>query len=153
MKKQIPQLILSFLFLFSLNIGFSQNQRNIEKDTTVLTFAEQMPEFPGGNDSMYRFLSRNIHYPALARENGIEGRCILTFVVCDNGTICNIESVGRRAGWGLDEEAIRVIKAMPAWTPGKQNGKPVFVKFTLPIRYELPPDSTNIQNTQKIPGK
>lgn len=103
----------------------------------ILTFAEQMPEFPGGNEEMYKFLSKNIQYPQVARENGQDGKVVLTFVVGTDGKISSIEQVGRRLGWGLDEEAVRVVKSMPPWIPGKQNGKTVTVKFTLPIRFQL----------------
>jgi protein TonB len=103
----------------------------------ILTFAEQMPEFTGGTEEMYKFLGKNIMYPAQARENSIEGKVLLTFVVGADGKISQIEQVGKKLGWGCDEEAIRVVKNMPAWTPGKQNGKAVTVKFTLPIRFQL----------------
>ena len=103
----------------------------------IMTFAEQMPEFAGGTEEMYKYLGKNIQYPPLARENSIEGKVILSFVVGADGKISQIEQVGKKLGWGLDEEAIRVVKSMPAWTPGKQNGKPVYVKFTLPIRFQL----------------
>lgn len=103
----------------------------------IMTFAEQMPEFAGGIEEMYKFLQKNIQYPPLARENGIQGKVVLSFVVGADGKISSIEQVGKKLGWGLDEEAIRVVKAMPPWTPGKQNGKPVFVKYTLPIKFQL----------------
>lgn len=103
----------------------------------ILTFAEQMPEFTGGTEELYKYLSKNIQYPPLARENSIEGKVILTFVVGADGKISQIEQVGKKLGWQCDEEAIRVVKGMPAWTPGKQNGKAVVVKFTLPIRFQL----------------
>jgi protein TonB len=103
----------------------------------IMTFAEQMPEFPGGTEEMYKYLSKNIQYPPLARENSIEGKVILTFVVGADGKISQLEQVGKKLNWGLDEEALRVVKSMPPWTPGKQNGKPVYVKFTLPIRFQL----------------
>jgi len=108
-----------------------------EGTTEILTFAEQMPEFTGGTEEMYKFLGKNIMYPAQARENSIEGKVVLTFVVGADGKISQIEQVGKKLGWGCDEEAIRVVKNMPAWTPGKQNGKAVTVKFTLPIRFQL----------------
>lgn len=108
-----------------------------EGETEVLLYAEQMPEFPGGEAELTRFLSKNIAYPPLARENGIEGRVILTFVVGNDGKISRIEMPGKKIGWGCEEEALRVLKMMPPWTPGKQNGKPVNVTFTLPIRFQL----------------
>ncbi len=102
----------------------------------IVTFAEQMPEFEGGQEAMMNYLSKNINYPPVARENGIEGRVVLQFVVGTDGKISQIE-VLKKLGWGLEEEAVRVVKAMPAWRPGKQNGKAVFVKFTLPIVFRL----------------
>jgi protein TonB len=101
----------------------------------IVTFAEQMPEF---NGSLADFLSRNIQYPSVARENGIEGQVVLQFVVGKDGKIDpGSITVVRKVGWGLEEEAIRVVKNMPAWKPGKQNGNPVYVKCTLPIRFKL----------------
>ena len=96
-----------------------------------------MPEFAGGTEEMYKYLGKNIMYPPNARENSVEGKVVLTFVVGADGKISQIEQVGKKLGWGCDEEAIRVVKSMPAWTPGKQNGKAVTVKFTLPIRFQL----------------
>jgi protein TonB len=102
----------------------------------IVTFAEQMPEFEGGQEEMMKYLSKNINYPPVARENGIEGRVILQFVVGTDGKISQIEIL-KKLGWGLEEEAVRVVKSMPPWRPGKQNGKPVYVKFTLPIVFKL----------------
>ncbi len=135
--RTLPFLISLLFFLQQVSAQKINLKTEIKGDTTILLFAEQMPEFPGGNDELSKFLANNIKYPKIAQNNGIEGRCILTFVVCDDGKICKIESVGKKLGWGMEEEAIRVIEAMPAWNPGRQNGKPVFVKFTLPIRYQL----------------
>jgi protein TonB len=106
------------------------------EENVILTFAEQMPEFPGGAEELMHFLHKNTNYPPNARENGVDGRVILQFVVGTDGKISNIEVVKGR-GWGLDEEAVRVVKMMPPWKPGKQNGKPVTVKFTLPFQFKL----------------
>jgi protein TonB len=102
----------------------------------IVTFAEQMPQFEGGQEEMMKYLQKNLNYPPVARENGIEGRVVLQFVVGTDGKISQIE-VLKKLGWGLEEEAVRVVKAMPPWRPGKQNGKPVYVKFTLPIVFKL----------------
>ncbi len=97
---------------------------------------EQMPAFPGGEKELLKFLADNIRYPAIASENGIEGRVILRFVVDKNGGIDNIEVI-KDIGGGCTEEAIRVVKKMPAWSAGKQNGRPVKVYFTLPVNFKL----------------
>ncbi|MBQ1651795.1 MAG: energy transducer TonB [Paludibacteraceae bacterium] len=97
---------------------------------------EKMPEFPGGNDAMNRWLSKNIKYPLIAQENNIQGRVVCQFVVNSDGKIVDVQVV-RGVEASLDAEAVRVIKSMPAWTPGRQGGKNVRVKYTLPIRFKL----------------
>jgi TonB family protein len=105
------------------------------KDTTYFPRFE-MPNFPGGEEELYKFLAKNIQYPGQAREKGIEGKVILNFVVSTEGVLEDITIV-----YSPDElfskESLRVIKAMPNWTPGKEEGKIVRVKFTLPIRFKL----------------
>ena len=98
---------------------------------------EQMPEFPGGVDKMYEYLSSNVVYPMEARKKKKQGKVVLVFVVTQSGEITEIMSVNEPIGYGIEEEAIRVVKAMPRWNPGMINGKPVTVKFTLPIRFAL----------------
>ncbi len=139
MKITVKFILLLIAPLLSINTINAQADKvgENEGDTTVLMYAEQMPEFPGGVDEMLKYLSSHIKYPKAAQNNGIEGKCVLMFVVCENGQICKIEPVGKKLGYGMEEEAIRVVGSMPAWKPGMQNGKPVFVKFTLPIRYQL----------------
>jgi protein TonB len=101
----------------------------------IMTFAEQMPEF---NGNIGEYLGRNIQYPSVARENGIEGQVVLQFVVGKDGKIDPASIVVvKKVGWGLEDEAIRVVKNMPPWKAGKQNGNPVYVKCTLPIRFKL----------------
>ena len=102
----------------------------------IFTVVEKMPEFEGGEDKLREFLSKNIKYPAMARENGISGTVYITFVVEGDGKITDVKSL-RGLGGGLTEEAIRVVKMMPNWTAGKQNGKPVRVQFTLPLKFTL----------------
>jgi protein TonB len=99
-------------------------------------FIETMPEFPGGVDAMMRFLGNELVYPKDARKKGIEGRVVLQFVVNTDGGITNIE-VLKSVYESLDNEAIRAVSQMPKWKPGTQQGKPVFVKFTLPIVFKL----------------
>jgi len=107
-----------------------------EEAQQIHVVVEKMPEFPGGQEAMNRWLSKNIKYPLLAQENNIQGRVVCQFVVNSDGKIVDVVVV-RGVEASLDAEAVRVIKSMPAWTPGKQGGKTVRVKYTLPIRFKL----------------
>ncbi|MFN9326632.1 MAG: energy transducer TonB [Flavobacteriales bacterium] len=104
-----------------------------------LTIAEVMPEFPGGKEALFAYLGKNLKYPEQAVEEGIEGVVYVTFVVEVDGSITGVK-VLRGIGGGCDEEAVRVVRSMPNWTPGMQAGKPVRVKYNLPIRYKLAGD-------------
>lgn len=104
-------------------------------EPVVERYVQQMPEAPY---DINKYLGNNINYPAAARENNIEGRVNIQFVVNEDGSITNVETVGhKRIGGGLEEEAMRVVKGMPKWKPGKQNGRPVKVYFTLPVSFKL----------------
>ncbi len=107
-----------------------------EEDNVVFQVVETMPSFPGGDAALFKFLNDNIKYPVIAQENGIQGRVICQFVVNRDGSIVDVEVV-RSVDPSLDKEAIRVIKAMPNWAPGKQRGKAVRVKYTLPVNFRL----------------
>jgi TonB family protein len=102
----------------------------------VFLVVESMPDYPGGEEKLYKFLEENIKYPQLAKESGIQGRVFVTFAVEKDGSITNIR-VLRGIGGGCDEEAIRVVKAMPKWIPGRQRGKPVKVQYNLPVKFTL----------------
>ena len=102
----------------------------------VFDVAEQMPEYPGGMQALYEFLKENIKYPEDAKKQKVEGRVIATFVVETDGSISNVEVV-KHAFPSLDAEAVSVIQAMPKWTPGKQSGKVVRVKYTVPVNFNL----------------
>lgn len=102
----------------------------------IFVVVENEPEFPGGMDSLMAFLARNIVYPKTAKENGIQGKVFLTFCVEKDGSISNIK-VLRDIGGGCGAEAVRVVKMMPKWTPGKQRGKAVRVQYNLPIQFTL----------------
>ncbi len=103
---------------------------------SVFKWAEKMPSFPGGEAEMLKYLQKNIRYPAEAREIGLDGTVYLSFVVTTSGDIAQV-NVLRGIGGGCEEEAIRVIKKMPAWNVGLQNGNPVNVQFTLPVTFKL----------------
>ena len=105
-------------------------------EAEVFTIVEQMPSFPGGDAKMYEYLGKNIKYPQIARETGIQGRVFVNFVVEPDGSVSNVK-VLRGIGGGCDEEAMRVVKAMPKWSPGKQRGKTVRVSYTLPVVFKL----------------
>ncbi|ARS36653.1 energy transducer TonB [Pontibacter actiniarum] len=100
------------------------------------TYVEQMPSFPGGETEMLKYLGKNIRYPAAAQRAGVEGLVVLSFVVSKTGEISDIQVV-KNLGAGTDEEAMRVVKTMPKWTPGKQNGRAVPVRYTLPVRFTI----------------
>jgi len=102
----------------------------------IFVVVENQPEFPGGNAAMMKFLSDNIKYPVIAQENGIQGRVICNFVVEKDGSITDVQVV-RGVDPSLDREAVRVIQQMPRWTPGKQRGQAVRVRFTLPVVFRL----------------
>ena len=97
---------------------------------------EQMPTFPGGQQELMSYLGKNIKYPTIAQENGTQGRVIIQFVVERDGSITDVR-VARGVDPYLDKEAVRVVKSMPKWIPGKQNGKAVRVKFTVPVMFRL----------------
>lgn len=97
---------------------------------------EQMPQFPGGEAEMQKFIANTLKYPVVAQENGIEGRVTIRFVVTANGDISDVQII-RGIDSSCDKEAVRVVNAMPQWIPGKQNGRNVPVYFTLPIVYRL----------------
>lgn len=102
----------------------------------IFTVVESMPEFPGGMGALMKYLAENIKYPDLAKESGIQGRVFINFVVEPDGSISNVK-VLRGIGGGCDEEAVRVVKSMPNWKPGKQRGKPVRVSYNLPVKFTL----------------
>ncbi|MFI5151059.1 MAG: energy transducer TonB [Bacteroidia bacterium] len=107
-------------------------------DEKIFSFAEQAPEFPGGEAALMKFLGQNIHYPEIERDNGVSGMVVLSFVVNKEGTIHDIRILrGVKGGPGLGEEAIRVILMMPDWKPGTMNGKKVMVQYNLPVSYKL----------------
>lgn len=131
MKKLLFILMLCFTALATA--GAQQTEKPCDK---VYDIVEVMPQFPGGQGELMKFLRNNVKYPAEAQKKKIEGRVIVTFVVNQKGRITN-PTVERSAHPLLDAEALRVVKRMPKWTPGRMNGEPVNVKFRLPITFKL----------------
>ncbi len=102
----------------------------------IYSYVEQFPEFPGGERAMQEYISKNIRYPPPALAAGIEGVVVVQFVVWRDGSIRDI-NIARDIGGGCGQEAVRIISSMPTWNPGEQNGRPVSVKYTLPIRFRM----------------
>lgn len=117
-------------------VANADNKKITEETDAPVVVAEQMPQFPGGETEMLRFIKTNLRYPTAAQQNGIQGTVVLNFVVNREGKITNIKVV-RGIGYGCDEESIRVLEKMPLWSPGRQRGQPVLVSFTMPIRFVL----------------
>ena len=111
-----------------------KNQPNISQE--VYDVVEEMPVFPGGMQGMIKFLSENISYPKEAQKKKISGRVLVSFVVEKNGSVSEVQTE-RSLYPSLDEEAVRVVKSMPNWIPGKQGGQVVRVKYTLPVTFSL----------------
>jgi TonB family protein len=110
-----------------------------------------MPEFPGGIAAMMRYLSENIKYPPEAAKNNIEGRVVLQFVIDETGQVGDIQ-VARPVSEELDAEAVRVVKSMPKFEPGRQDGEAVSVWYTLPINFKLQGNPAETQNTPAVHG-
>lgn len=106
------------------------------EENKIFTVVEQMPMYPGGDAALMQFLSSNIKYPTVAAENGVQGRVVVGFVVEKDGSITDV-NVMRSVDPSLDREAMRVVKNMPRWTPGKQNGSAVRVKYQVPVMFRL----------------
>ena len=112
----------------------------VEEDEVVeqeiFQIVEEMPAYPGGEQKLMEFIAKGIKYPQIARETGIQGRVFVGFVVEPDGSVSNVK-VLRGIGGGCDEEAMRVVKSMPKWKPGKQRGKAVRVSYMLPVNFKL----------------
>ena len=132
--------ILVVLFMGIVEPVSAQKQKTknteIKHEDESFTPEKVLPEFPGGIDSLMKFISENIVYPEIAREHGLKGRVLVKFVVKPDGTVSDIEVI-ESVHFILDEEAIRVVKLMPKWKPGKLYGKTVPVTFQLPIMFTL----------------
>ncbi len=130
--------LILFILLTTLFQRIASAQQNVNPESTIDDPASQhdevMPEFPGGFDSLMKYLKENIVYPKLALENKIEGLVEVTFTIDIDGSISNIK-VRKSLGFGCDEEAMRVIRRMPRWKPGMINGKPVRVAYMIPVKF------------------
>lgn len=107
-----------------------------KEDDMPVWITDEMPEFPGGMASLLKFINSSVKYPVIAQENGIQGKVIITFVIDKEGEVTNVK-VFRGIDSSLDAEAMRVVKNLPKWKPGKQNGRPVKVNYNVPINFVL----------------
>ncbi len=107
-----------------------------EEENKVFDVVEQMPSFPGGNQALMEYLSKNVKYPVVAQENGVQGRVVVSFVVERDGSITDVKVV-KSVDPSLDREASRLVSGMPKWIPGKQNGSAVRVKYNVPVTFRL----------------
>jgi len=114
----------------------AQPEPKPEVENKVFDVVEQMPSFPGGAGALMEYLSSNVKYPVVAQENGVQGRVVVSFVVERDGSITDVKVV-RSVDPSLDKEAARVVKSMPKWIPGKQNGSAVRVKYNVPVSFRL----------------
>lgn len=125
------------LVAMSMFCGFGAKAQKVVFDDEIYTVIEVAPEFPGGVDSMYAFISRNIKYPEEALKNNVSGNVYVTFVVEKDGQITSTRLL-RDIGAGCGQEALRVVRSMPKWKPGTSQGKPKRVQFNLPFVFTLP---------------
>lgn len=120
-----------------MEVDFSDMQTDEEQEEAPVFFiVEDMPEFPGGDAALHKYLATSVDYPVIAQENGIQGRVYVKFVINTDGSVTEVQ-IARGVDPSLDKEAIRVVKSMPKWKPGKQRGKAVRVSYTVPINFVL----------------
>lgn len=117
-------------------IAAPEPPKHVVEETKIFTVVEQMPMYPGGDGALMGYLRDNIHYPTVAAENGVQGRVVVGFVVERDGSITDVKIL-RGVDPSLDREAMRVVKSMPRWNPGKQNGSAVRVKYQVPVSFRL----------------
>ncbi len=122
--------------IVSVNVKAKEPAEEIDTDNDAFNVVEQMPQFPGGEIELMKFLSENVKYPEAAEETGTQGRVIVQFIVEADGSITNVKVV-KNVSDEIDAEAVRVINAMPKWKPGMQKGQPVRVKYTIPVTFRL----------------
>lgn len=124
------------LMMLVLFFSFTTSTAQTKKNDMVFDVVEVMPQYPGGQIAMLKYLMENIKYPEQAMKEGIQGRVAVSFIVEKDGSISDVKPV-LSVHPLLNKEAVRVVKSMPKWSPGKHNGKPVRVRFNLPVMFKL----------------
>jgi TonB family protein len=143
----MKKLIVLIIVIVIPFISFSQDSK--EQDTCHTFYAvEQMPEYPGGTNALLQYIADNIHYPQTAKENNIQGKVFVNFIVDETGQVTNVRVV-KTVETLLDAEAVRVIKSLPLWKPGMQKGKTVRVQFTIPINFALYSTNKELKKLKK----
>ena len=133
MKKLI---MMSLMAMLGFTTVSAQKTVVAQKEQKVFDIVEQMPEYPGGMEALFKYLSENVKYPEDAKNQKIEGRVLASFIVEVDGSISDVK-IAKQVFPSLDAEAVRVLSGMPNWIPGKQGGKAVRTKFTVPIAFNL----------------
>ena len=124
------------LMMLVLLFSFMTSTAQTKKNDMVFDVVEVMPQFPGGQIAMLQYIMKNIKYPEQAMKEGIQGRVTVRFIVEKDGSISDVKPI-LSVHPLLNKEAVRVVESMPKWTPGKHNGKPVRVRFNLPVMFKL----------------
>lgn len=124
------------LMMLVLLFSFMTSTAQTKKNDMVFDVVEVMPQFPGGQIAMLQYIMKNIKYPEQAMKEGIQGRVAVRFIVEKDGSISDVKPI-LSVHPLLNKEAVRVVESMPKWTPGKHNGKPVRVRFNLPVMFKL----------------
>ena len=124
------------LMMLVLLFSFMTSTAQTKKNNMVYDVVEVMPQYPGGQIAMLKYIMENIKYPEQAMKEGIQGRVTVSFIVEKDGRVSNVRLL-RSVQSSLDKEAVRVVKSMPKWSPGKQKGKPVRVRFVVPVMFKL----------------
>jgi periplasmic protein TonB len=140
MKKQVLLLAILMAIALKSSFIFAQELTKADQDTNigkeVFTIVQEMPTYPGGQNAMEQFLALNIQYPPKAKENNIQGTVYAGFIVEADGTLSTYKVI-KGIGAGCDEEVLRVLKSMPKWNSGKQAGKAVRVRLTIPVKFKV----------------
>ena len=124
------------LMMLVLFFSFTTSTAQTKKNDMVFDVVEVMPQYPGGQIAMMKYIMENMKYPEQAMKEGIQGRVTVRFIVEKDGSISDVKPV-LSVHPLLNKEAVRVVESMPKWTPGKHNGKPVRVRFNLPVMFKL----------------
>jgi periplasmic protein TonB len=127
--------LMLFLLVFYCATGTAQKKDNDQ--SPVYTAVDEAPEFPGGMAAYQKYLAGNIKYPKAALDSGAMGTVYISIVIDSNGNVTNAKILRDRVGYGCGEEALRVVQMMPAWKPGKMNGRKVSTQYTIPVKFVL----------------